>query len=237
MRSGDHIDYYDLLNVHQGGTDAEIKKAYRKLAIQWHPDKNPPESRVDAEMMFKKIAEAYEVLSDPEKRQLYDAYGIQGLRPGGGGGGRAAGGGYGGGGGGGVHSYGDAEEIFRQFFGGQDPFADFGFASSRAQGGGGGGGGGGFPGGGFPGGGPEPGGAYMDGPPPYFGRPAAGGGGPPIPPGGGGPPPPPDIHRAKLFLRRGGVGFAAGGGGPPAVKAAESPAAEATLSLAGQALG
>ena len=131
VRSGDHIDYYDLLGVHPRASDAEIKKAYRKLAIQWHPDKNP-DSREDAEAMFKKIAEAYEVLSNPDKRQIYDAYGFQGLQPGGGGGG---GGGSGGGraAGGGVHSFGDAEEIFRQFFGGSDPFADFGFTSSRSH--------------------------------------------------------------------------------------------------------
>lgn len=66
-------DYYDVLGVSKGATDAEIKKAYRKLALKYHPDKNPDDSSV--EVKFKEAAEAYEVLSNQEKRQRYDRFG------------------------------------------------------------------------------------------------------------------------------------------------------------------
>ena len=119
----DHIDYYDLLGIQERerATVEQIKKAYRKLAIQWHPDKNP-DNRVEAEGLFKRIAEAYEVLSNPEKRELYDRYGYEGLH---GGGAAGGGGGFGPGMEPGVHSYADADAIFREFFGRNDPFADF----------------------------------------------------------------------------------------------------------------
>lgn len=67
-------DYYDLLGIHRNATDAEIKRAYRRLAHQYHPDKNPGDK--SAEEKFKEINEAYEVLSDPEKRAYYDQYGV-----------------------------------------------------------------------------------------------------------------------------------------------------------------
>lgn len=66
-------DYYNVLGVSKGASTAEIKKAYRKKAIQFHPDKNPGDAK--AEEMFKKAAEAYEVLSDPDKRAQYDRFG------------------------------------------------------------------------------------------------------------------------------------------------------------------
>ncbi|XP_057680475.1 dnaJ homolog subfamily B member 6b isoform X1 [Corythoichthys intestinalis] len=117
------VEYYQILGVQKGATQADIKKAYRKQALKWHPDKNP-ENKEEAEKRFKDIAEAYEVLSDENKRNIYDKYGKQGLSAGGGGGG----------GGGGSHNnhfggfgftFRNPEDVFREFFGGRDPFADF----------------------------------------------------------------------------------------------------------------
>eukprot|EP00004_Rigifila_ramosa_P023060 TRINITY_DN6416_c0_g1_i1.p1 TRINITY_DN6416_c0_g1~~TRINITY_DN6416_c0_g1_i1.p1 ORF type:complete len:350 (+),score=78.33 TRINITY_DN6416_c0_g1_i1:155-1204(+) len=111
------VDYYKILGVSRTADDDELKKAYRKLALQWHPDKNQSNKEV-AEKKFKEISEAYDVLSDKQKREIYDQYGEEGLKggfPGGPGGEGASAGGPG-------FSYnfsgGDAEEIFRQFFGG-----------------------------------------------------------------------------------------------------------------------
>jgi len=66
-------DYYDILGVSKGATAAEIKKAYRKKAIQFHPDKNPGDEQAEAN--FKKAAEAYEILGDADKKARYDQYG------------------------------------------------------------------------------------------------------------------------------------------------------------------
>ncbi|XP_076360784.1 dnaJ homolog subfamily B member 6-B-like isoform X1 [Tachypleus tridentatus] len=71
-------DYYETLEIPRTSTTEEIKKAYRKLALKWHPDKNPERKEV-AEFMFKEISEAYEVLSDENKRRIYDKYGKDGL--------------------------------------------------------------------------------------------------------------------------------------------------------------
>ncbi len=83
-------DYYEILGVEKGAGDDDIKRAYRKLAVKFHPDKNPDDA--SAEEKFKEATEAYEVLRDGEKRQLYDQYGHAGL----GGAGGAGGGGFGG---------------------------------------------------------------------------------------------------------------------------------------------
>jgi DnaJ-class molecular chaperone len=73
----DNNEYYQILNVDKNSTEEIIKKSYRKLAMKYHPDKNPNDKQ--AEEKFKKISEAYEVLSDKEKRSIYDKYGKQGL--------------------------------------------------------------------------------------------------------------------------------------------------------------
>lgn len=119
-------DFYDILGVTKNATAEEIKKAYRKLAIKYHPDKNPNDK--SAEDKFKEAAEAYEVLSNPEKKQRYDQFGHAGV------GGAAGGGGYGGGGM-------NMEDIFSQFGdifggGGGSPFDSF-FGGSQSRGGGG----------------------------------------------------------------------------------------------------
>ena len=107
-------DYYETLGVSKGASASDIKKAYRKLALKYHPDKNPDDA--SAEEKFKEAAEAYEVLSDDTKRQQYDRFGHEGMR-----------GGPGGFGGGGMNM--------------DDIFSQFGDIFGGAFGGGGGGGG------------------------------------------------------------------------------------------------
>lgn len=75
------INYYDTLQLPKNSTDVEIKKAYRKLAMKWHPDKNPDNAE-EAARKFQEIGEAYDVLSDMEKRAIYDQFGYEGLRDG-----------------------------------------------------------------------------------------------------------------------------------------------------------
>ncbi|CAG8615657.1 7466_t:CDS:2 [Paraglomus occultum] len=75
-------DYYKILGVSKDADDDALKKAYRKLALKWHPDKNKEANREEAEKKFKEISEAYEVLSDKNKRQIYDMYGEEGLKGG-----------------------------------------------------------------------------------------------------------------------------------------------------------
>lgn len=133
-------DYYELLGVSKSASVEEIKKAYRKLALQWHPDKNKSS---EAEKRFKEINEAYEVLSDQEKRSAYDQFGHAAFQPGGFGAGAGPFGGqtrtyqqgpftytyttYGGEGipegfGFDFGGFSDPFEIFEQFFGGASPF-------------------------------------------------------------------------------------------------------------------
>ena len=102
-------DYYEVLGVQKGATDAEIKKAYRKMAKENHPDLHPGDKA--AEARFKEINEAYEVLSDSEKKARYDQFGFAGVDP------SYGGGGYGGGFDG-SFDFGDLGDIFGSFFGG-----------------------------------------------------------------------------------------------------------------------
>ncbi len=109
-------DYYRVLGVERSADPGEIKKAYRRLAVQYHPDKNPGDR--DSEERFKEVAEAFEVLSDPRKREIYDAYGHEGLK------GRGFG-------------FHDPSDIFQQFMGaafGGGIFGDiFGFGAGPSR--------------------------------------------------------------------------------------------------------
>lgn len=105
-------DYYELLEVSRTADDATIKSSYRKLAMRWHPDKNPGDA--DAEARFKAISEAYDCLKDPQKRAAYDRFGHEAFKQG-----MSGGGGPGGAGGAGFSDLGDIfETIFGSAFGG-----------------------------------------------------------------------------------------------------------------------
>ena len=115
----DKRDYYEVLGVDKNADEATLKKAYRGLAKKYHPDMNPDNK--EAEAKFKEVNEAYEVLSDPEKKAKYDQFGHAAFDP-------AAGGGYGGSGFGGFGDFGDIGDIFGSFFGG-----GFGGSSQRRR--------------------------------------------------------------------------------------------------------
>ncbi|KAF5890914.1 dnaJ subfamily B member 1-like, partial [Clarias magur] len=106
-------DYYSILGIQKGASEDEIKKAYRKQALKYHPDKNKSPG---AEEKFKEIAEAYDVLSDPKKKDIYDRFGEEGLKGGAGGGGGPNGPGF-------TYTFqGDPHAMFSEFFGGRNPF-------------------------------------------------------------------------------------------------------------------
>lgn len=135
-------DYYEILGVSKTATDSEIKSAYRKMALKWHPDKNP-DNKTEAEAKFKEINEAYQVLSDKQKRQTYDQFGHAAFDPASGMGGNPFTGGFRQG----PFTYtyttsgnpnmdfdfGDPFEIFEQFFGGGFANGAYGRAARRPR--------------------------------------------------------------------------------------------------------
>lgn len=124
------VDYYSALELSRTATTSEVKQAYRRLALKWHPDKNL-ERKEEAEKKFKEINEAYEVLSDEKKRKMYDQYGKEGLE----GGAKRMRRHYHGRGADSMFdhdfspffqfSFRNPDDVFREFFGTGDPFADF----------------------------------------------------------------------------------------------------------------
>ncbi|XP_009360411.2 dnaJ homolog subfamily B member 4 [Pyrus x bretschneideri] len=103
------VDFYNVLRVNRNATQEDLKKAYKKLAMRWHPDKNPVDNE-EAEAKFKQVCQAYDVLSDPQRRQIYDIYGEEGL------------------------NCGDPEDLFAEFFGGSGGVGDRAFKKSSVNG-------------------------------------------------------------------------------------------------------
>ncbi|KAH6822356.1 DNAJ heat shock family protein [Perilla frutescens var. hirtella] len=127
------VDYYNILKVSRNAAEEDLKKSYKRLAMKWHPDKNAVNTK-EAEAKFKQISEAYDVLSDPQKRQIYDLYGEEGLKSGlyAPPSSKDRDSGYDGGAKGFKFSPRDAEDIFEEFFSGLDG------GNGRSSGGGGG---------------------------------------------------------------------------------------------------
>jgi molecular chaperone DnaJ len=120
MAKGHQRDYYEVLGVTRTAAVDEIKSAYRKAALKWHPDRNP-ENKADAEVKFRECTEAYSVLSDAQKRQIYDTYGHAGLSSSG------AGQGF-------DHTvFQDFHDIFGDFFGFEDLFGGGGSRRGRSR--------------------------------------------------------------------------------------------------------
>ena len=110
-------DFYQILGISRAATDAEIKKAYRKLAMRWHPDKNPDKAD-EALSVFQDVGEAYTVLTDKQKKAVFDQYGYEAPGTASRRHGRVPGR---------LDLHAERAEIFTQFFGTDNPFADFGF--------------------------------------------------------------------------------------------------------------
>jgi molecular chaperone DnaJ len=121
MAKGKQRDYYEVLDISRSAAVEEIKSAYRKAALKWHPDRNP-ENKSESEVKFRECTEAYSVLSDPQKKQIYDTYGHAGLSS------TGAGQGF-------DHTvFQDFHDIFGDFFGFEDLFGGGGRRGrSRAQ--------------------------------------------------------------------------------------------------------
>ncbi|GAC1671017.1 MAG: hypothetical protein PVS2B2_02040 [Candidatus Acidiferrum sp.] len=118
MAKGSQKDYYEVLGISRTSAVEEIKGAYRKAALKWHPDRNPA-NKAEAEVNFRECTEAYSVLSDPQKKQIYDTYGHAGLA------GSSVGGGE--------TIFQDFHDIFGDFFGFEDVFSGGRRGRSRVQ--------------------------------------------------------------------------------------------------------
>lgn len=115
------IDYYNILKVSRNASEEDLKRSYKRLAMKWHPDKNN-QNKKEAEAKFKQISEAYDVLSDVQKRQIYDLYGEDALKSGQFASPTSTGSGSGNGRGFRFNTR-DAEDIFAEFFGGSDGYS------------------------------------------------------------------------------------------------------------------
>src|SRR5438445_583596 len=120
MAKGNQRDYYEVLGVTRTAAVDEIKSAYRKAALKWHPDRNP-ENKAEAEVKFRECTEAYSVLSDAQKRQIYDTYGHAGLSSAGAGQGFDS------------TVFQDFHDIFGDFFGFEDLFGGSGSRRGRSR--------------------------------------------------------------------------------------------------------
>lgn len=117
------VDYYNILKVSRNASEEDLKRSYKRLAMKWHPDKNSQNNK-EAEAKFKQISEAYDVLTDPQKRQIYDLYGEDALKSGQFASASPTSAGSGTGNGRGFRfNTRDAEDIFAEFFGGSEGYS------------------------------------------------------------------------------------------------------------------